>query len=245
MNFIVRGVPQEIADEVRRTRAAPGYGHPAHQEWRAAPAPAAAACGLSTPGQEQRLLFTYRPAGSEAADGSGPVFIHAEHCEALAARRISRRLARPATGVRGPRQPAAACSELSARRRAERRSSRSQQLFGSGDADWLHLRHARGRMLHRAHRSRLRRGTGMKADSGESRSGLVDSRQRTRRPHCRGSQPGSRTLRVASVAPPRVGVAVDDRNVAAVDGRYGRLRIFLLRLAWPLAGLCCAPEIFS
>ena len=32
MQFVVRGVPQNVADEVRRTRCAPGYGHPAHLE---------------------------------------------------------------------------------------------------------------------------------------------------------------------------------------------------------------------
>ena len=32
MQFIVRGLTQELADEVRRTGLSPGYGHPAHIE---------------------------------------------------------------------------------------------------------------------------------------------------------------------------------------------------------------------
>src|SRR3954467_7172310 len=84
MSFIVRGVPQEIADEVRRTRRAPGYGHPAHLELAQGTGPCRCCLRTFIPGQDHRLLFTYRP---ESADGSlmapGPVFIHADHCDAF------------------------------------------------------------------------------------------------------------------------------------------------------------------
>lgn len=84
MSFTVRGVPQEIADEVRRTRRAPGYGHPAHLEVAQGTGPCRCCLRTFVPGQDQRLLFTYRP---RSADGSlmapGPVFIHADHCDAF------------------------------------------------------------------------------------------------------------------------------------------------------------------
>jgi hypothetical protein len=85
MSFIVRGIPQQVADEVRRTRLSPGYGHPAHLEVATGTGPCRCCLRTFAPGVDRRLLFTWRPPG----DGSslmapGPVFIHAEHCEAFA-----------------------------------------------------------------------------------------------------------------------------------------------------------------
>src|SRR5215510_866347 len=85
MRYLVRGIPQEIADEVRRTRVSPGYGHPAHREVASGTGPCRCCLRTFVPGREERLLFTWRP---RSADGSlmapGPVFIHAEHCDAYA-----------------------------------------------------------------------------------------------------------------------------------------------------------------
>src|SRR3954447_9911957 len=85
MSFTVRGIPQEIADEVRRTRRAPVYGHPAHFEVASGTGPCRCCLRTFVPGVDARLLFTYRPRGDEATlMAPGPVFIHAEHCVAYA-----------------------------------------------------------------------------------------------------------------------------------------------------------------
>jgi Protein of unknown function (DUF1203) len=85
MTFTVRGIPQEIADEVRRTRLSPGYGHPAHHEIARGTGPCRCCLRTFVPGVDARLLFTYRPAsGGTTLMAPGPVFVHAEHCEAYA-----------------------------------------------------------------------------------------------------------------------------------------------------------------
>lgn len=141
MSFTVRGVPQEIADEVRRTRRAPGYGHPAHLELAQGTGPCRCCLRTFVPGQDQRLLFTYRP---RSEDGSlmapGPVFIHADHCDAFTGsgfpdglRSLPLAFEARATGSR--------VVALSARPDStpERQIG---ELFESQQADWLHLRHA-------------------------------------------------------------------------------------------------------
>ena len=85
MRFVVRGIPQEIADEVRRTRRSPGYGHPAHLELASGTGPCRCCLQPFVPGQDERLLFTYRPPGADSLMAPGPVFIHAAHCQAFAA----------------------------------------------------------------------------------------------------------------------------------------------------------------
>ena len=67
MRFIVRGIPQEMADEVRRTHLSPGYGHPAHLELARGTGPCRCCLRPFVPGREQRLLFTYRPPGMQPA----------------------------------------------------------------------------------------------------------------------------------------------------------------------------------
>ena len=64
MQFIVRGVPQQIADEVRRTQRAPGYGHPAHSEIARGTGPCRCCLRPFVTGRESRLLFTYRGANT-------------------------------------------------------------------------------------------------------------------------------------------------------------------------------------
>src|SRR4051812_41654481 len=84
MRFNVRGISQQIADEVRRTRLSPGYGHPAHLELARGTGPCRCCLRPFRVGEEQRLLFTYRPQGEPGSlMAPGPVFIHAEHCEAF------------------------------------------------------------------------------------------------------------------------------------------------------------------
>jgi hypothetical protein len=85
MRFVVRGIPQDIADEVRRTRRSPGYGHPAHEEVAGGTGPCRCCLKTFVPGLDRRLLFTWRPRSGEGSlMAPGPVFIHAEPCEAYA-----------------------------------------------------------------------------------------------------------------------------------------------------------------
>jgi hypothetical protein len=75
-------IPTEVAEAVRRTGRAPVYGHPAHTEVGADPAPCRHCLRLIAPGADHRILFTYdRFAGVESLPLPGPVFIHAEACE--------------------------------------------------------------------------------------------------------------------------------------------------------------------
>jgi hypothetical protein len=140
MTFIVRGVPQEIADEVRRTRIAPGYGHPAHQELARGTGPCRCCLRPFTPGKEERLLFTYRPPSDDALTAPGPVFIHAEHCEAWdgegfpdGLRELPLAFEARASGSR--------VLELSARA-GEIAERQITELFDKGDARWLYLRNS-------------------------------------------------------------------------------------------------------
>ena len=83
MNFRVFGVPQEIADEVRLTRRSPGYGHVAQAEIAGGTGPCRCCLRPFVPGEERRLLFTYRPPGHEGTlTAPGPVFIHEHPCTA-------------------------------------------------------------------------------------------------------------------------------------------------------------------
>jgi hypothetical protein len=141
MRYKVRGVPQEVADEVRRTRLAPGYGHPAHLEIAGGTGPCRCCLRPFVPGHDRRLLFTYRPsADSGSLMAPGPVFIHADHCEAFdgdgfpeALRVLPLAFEARASGSR--------VIELSARQDL---SAEAQMgvLFEELYAQWLHVRHA-------------------------------------------------------------------------------------------------------
>jgi hypothetical protein len=141
MQFTVRGVPQEIADEVRRTRRSPGYGHPAHLEVAGGTGPCRCCLETFVPGHDERLLFTYRP---RASDGSlmapGPVFIHAEHCMAYAQRGFPDSL-RSLPLAFEARASGSRVTELSARTDAPA-EAQIGVLFDDHFADWLHVRHA-------------------------------------------------------------------------------------------------------
>jgi hypothetical protein len=141
MRFIVRGVPQEIADEVRRTRRSPGYGHPAHLETAGGTGPCRCCLRPFVPGHDQRLLFTYRP---RTRDGSlmapGPVFIHAGPCSAYdesgfpdALRSLPLAFEARASGSR--------VTEISARDNVPA-EAQMKVLFDDHLAGWLHVRHA-------------------------------------------------------------------------------------------------------
>jgi hypothetical protein len=143
MRFKVRGIPQQVADEVRRTRLSPGYGHPAHLEVAGGAGPCRCCLRPFVPGRDLRLLFTYRPAGDIAGGGSlmapGPVFIHAEHCDAYeddgfpdALRDLPLAFEARTSGSRVP--------EVSVR--ADVPAEAQIKVLFEHFAQWLHLRHA-------------------------------------------------------------------------------------------------------
>ncbi len=141
MQFIVRGVPQEVADEVRRTRRAPDYGHPAHLEVARGTGPCRCCLRPFVPSRDERLQFTYRP---RAADGAlmapGPVFIHAQHCDAYTGEGFPDAL-RILPLAFEARAPGSRVSELSVRADVSAEAQMSV-LFREFGAQWLHVRHA-------------------------------------------------------------------------------------------------------
>jgi hypothetical protein len=79
--FTIVPIPQAIADEVRRTRKSPQYGHPAHHEIAQGKGPCRVCLGTFRPNEEERLLFTYDPfAGLSDYPCPGPIFVHAHAC---------------------------------------------------------------------------------------------------------------------------------------------------------------------
>ena len=139
MQFHVHGIPQQFADEVRRTRLSPGYGHPAHLELARGPGPCRCCLRQFVPGKDQRLLFTYRPTAGQSLHAPGPVFIHAEHCEAWSGAGFP-------PGLRGlplAIEARTAGSRVTALTTDVEQlpEARIDALFDDG-AEWLHLRHA-------------------------------------------------------------------------------------------------------
>lgn len=79
----ITGIDPATADEVRQTLKAPGYGHPATVELARGTGPCRQCLGTFRVGQEERVLFTYRPreeGGTVTAPG--PIFVHREPCQA-------------------------------------------------------------------------------------------------------------------------------------------------------------------
>lgn len=80
--FHIAGLPKELTDAVRTTGRSPQYGHPVHQEVAGGTGPCRSCLRPFRVGEEERLLFTYRPAADAQSTGApGPVFIHAQPCE--------------------------------------------------------------------------------------------------------------------------------------------------------------------
>ena len=83
--FRVIAIPSDVADAVRSTRTAPGYGHPAHAEVAAGYGPCRHCLRTFDVGRERRVLFTYDAfRGTEQLPLPGPVFIHEDRCERYA-----------------------------------------------------------------------------------------------------------------------------------------------------------------
>jgi hypothetical protein len=153
VSFTVRGVPQSVADEVRRTRRSPGYGHPAHLEVATGTGPCRCCLRPFVPGAEQRLLFTYRPPGQgESLAAPGPVFIHAGHCEAWQGEGFPDAL-RALPLAFEARASHSRVTALSARHE-QSAEAQMAELFSRDDTEWLQVRHAEaGCFIARVHRA--------------------------------------------------------------------------------------------
>jgi hypothetical protein len=140
MPFIIRGVPQEVADEVRRTHRSPGYGHPAHLEVATGTGPCRCCLHTFKPGVDRRLLFTYRPARRGTLTAPGPVFIHADHCEAFSGPGFPEGLRELPLAL----EARAADTRVTAFCAGKEHpvEQRIHRLFMAPGAEWLQLRHA-------------------------------------------------------------------------------------------------------
>jgi len=79
--FEIHGLTDDFTREVRETGKSPGYGHPVVRELARGTGPCRACLEQFRIGEEERLLFTYRPASTNGTLGApGPVFIHADAC---------------------------------------------------------------------------------------------------------------------------------------------------------------------
>lgn len=81
-SFDVVAIPTKVADLVRSTMKAPGYGHPAFAEVATGHGPCRHCLRTFDVGADRRILFTYDPF-RELGCGPlpGPIFVHAEPCE--------------------------------------------------------------------------------------------------------------------------------------------------------------------
>ena len=141
MAFKVRGVPQSIADEVRRTRVSPGYGHPVHEELATGTGPCRCCLRPFEPGRDRRVLFTYRPAGDESSlMAPGPVFIHAEPCDAYAGEGFPPGL-RALPLAFEARSPQSRVTHLTIDPGTPP-EKHIDRLLGTVGNEWLHVRHA-------------------------------------------------------------------------------------------------------
>jgi hypothetical protein len=132
-------IPTKVAEAVRATLRAPVYGHPAHSEVGAEPAPCRHCLRLITPGVDRRILFTYdRFAGVESLPLPGPVFIHAEACQ------------RYLENARFPDQLRASPRTLEGYARGRRLLAQKyvtdgkierviEQIFARSDVDYIHV----------------------------------------------------------------------------------------------------------
>ena len=140
IRFHIAGIADEITSHVRETHRAPGYGHPAHRETATGTGPCRACLDLFVVGAEERLLFTYRPAGGNGTLAApGPVFIHSEACQRYRGESFP-------PGLR----PLPLCFEAHAtgnRIVASRDATGDaidtaiEELLGIGEVEYLHVRH--------------------------------------------------------------------------------------------------------
>lgn len=141
MLFIVRGMTQDLADEVRRTGLSPGYGHPAHIEVARGTGPCRCCLEPFVIGRDARTLFTYRPTGdADSLMAPGPVFIHAKHCSAWSGTGFPDAL-RVLPLAFEARAAGSLVTAFSARGE-ENAEAQIERLFAETQSQWIQLRHA-------------------------------------------------------------------------------------------------------
>jgi hypothetical protein len=87
-SFEVVAIPTDVAETVRSTGKAPGYGFPAHREIATGRAPCRHCLRLICKEEEELVLFTYDPFRETGEPPlPGPVYIHAEKCKRDTGRR--------------------------------------------------------------------------------------------------------------------------------------------------------------
>jgi len=80
MDFRFRGIPDDVATQVRATMRAPEYGHPAYKALAQGYGPCRLCLRTFRVGEEERILFTYNPFPADELPAPGPVFIHSQAC---------------------------------------------------------------------------------------------------------------------------------------------------------------------
>jgi hypothetical protein len=74
-------IPGDVAEEARRTRRSPGYGHPVHEDVATGYGPCRECLQFFEVGRDRRLLLTYDAfQGFDEQPLPGPIYIHAEPC---------------------------------------------------------------------------------------------------------------------------------------------------------------------
>ena len=138
--YHILGLSDDLTSEVRQTLRAPEYGHPVLRELAGGTGPCRACLEQFKVGQEERLLFTYRPAGGDGTLGApGPVFIHASPCRQyrgtgfpLGLRSLPLLIEARVGGNRIPAARSVFGTEVDAV---------LEELFANPQVDYLHVRH--------------------------------------------------------------------------------------------------------
>jgi hypothetical protein len=137
--FRYSGISAALAEEARRTRRSPPYGHPAHRERAQGYGPCRSCLRTFAIGEEDRLLFTYQPFSEPGSlPAPGPVFIHAEPCERFSARTLPpdfRRLPLVVEGFRAGGTLAARSSVL-----MEKPEAVVARVFAEPGVEYAHIR---------------------------------------------------------------------------------------------------------
>ena len=140
IDFHVLGLPDEISRTVRDTMLAPEYGHPVIREIARGTGPCRTCLDVFHVGEEERLLFTYRPAGEEGTLGApGPVFIHARRCRQFRGTEFPQGLRALPLLIEGR----ASGNRILMARRATGPEIDDvlRDLLGEAQVDYLHVRH--------------------------------------------------------------------------------------------------------
>lgn len=139
--YRIQGIPHSLAEEVRRSRRSPQYGHPVHQEVATGYGPCRLCLQTFTEGRDERLLFTYQPFTDPAALPSpGPVFIHGEDCTRYDGPALPEAL-RPLPLAADGYGPGGALL-VQRRVRQSRFEDVLEEVFGAPGVQYVHLRNA-------------------------------------------------------------------------------------------------------